>query len=84
VIGIVLFGAALLIAVGLGSRACRLLHREGKAELEILTRGLLIGGCGMLVAFAFLTAQYEKQLWIVLGFLLVAHALARAPPSRET
>jgi hypothetical protein len=38
----------------------------------------------MLVAFAFLTAQYEKQLWLVLGLLLVAHALARALPVRET
>jgi hypothetical protein len=30
----------------------------------------------MLVAFAFLTAQYEKQLWIVLALLLATHVVS--------
>jgi hypothetical protein len=52
--------------------------------LETETQGLLIGAIGMLVAFGFLTAQYEKQLWIVLAFLLLAHVLARSSSRRET
>jgi O-antigen ligase len=84
VVGIVLFLGALGVAVILGWRACRFSAREGNAEFETQLRGLFIGAIGMLVAFAFLTAQYEKQLWIVLGFLLIAHAIARTTAGRET
>lgn len=81
--GLAIFVLALLIAVGLGWRACRIAARTGERAFETQVRGLLIGAIGMLVAFGFLTAQYEKQLWLVLGLLLVSHSLARAP-ARET
>jgi O-antigen ligase len=83
-VGLALFAGALVVAMCLGWRACRLAARAGDRSFETEVRGLLIGAVGMLVAFAFLTAQYEKQLWLVLGLLLVAHTLARALPVRET
>lgn len=79
VVGLVL----LLVLTGgslvLGIRSARSLERAGDADTETLVRGLVIGAAGMFTAFAFLTAQYEKQLWIALGLLGAASALARAP-----
>lgn len=45
-------------------------------------RGLVAGVLGMLAAFMFLSAQYEKQLWITLGLVLAFDRIAArsAPP----
>ncbi|MGH3048828.1 MAG: O-antigen ligase family protein, partial [Gaiellaceae bacterium] len=82
VVGLALFAALVLAALVLCLRACRTFARNGEHELETLTRGLLVGAVGMLVAFAFLTAQYEKQLWIVLALLVATHVVSRRQ-SRE-
>ncbi|HEY5294079.1 MAG TPA: O-antigen ligase family protein [Gaiellaceae bacterium] len=76
VVGLALFAVLVLTALVLCLRACRTFARNGEPELETLSRGLLVGAIGMLVAFAFLTAQYEKQLWIVLALLLVTHVVS--------
>ena len=44
--------------------------------MEILARGVLIGTLGMLAAFVFITAQYEKQLWLLLGVCASLSTLA--------
>ena len=49
--------------------------------LELVGRGLFVGAVGMLIAFFFLSAQYEKQLWITLGLLLAFANLARLSPT---
>jgi O-antigen ligase len=76
VVGLVL----LLVLVGgtiwIGVRAAGSFARQGETELETLTRALVIGGIGMFAAFAFLTAQYEKQLWVVVGLVGAAAAIA--------
>jgi len=38
---------------------------------------VLAGAIGMFVAYAFLSGQYEKQLWLVLGLVASIPALAR-------
>jgi len=75
-IGLALFAILVVTALVLCLRACRTFARSGEHELETLARGLLVGAIGMLVAFAFLTAQYEKQLWIVLALLLATHVVS--------
>ena len=77
VVGLAVFLCLVVAALVLGWRACRLLTRAGEQEAEILARGLVVGAVGMLAAFFFLTAQYEKQLWIVLALLAVAHVVAQ-------
>jgi O-antigen ligase len=42
----------------------------------IIGRGLLSGVLGMLAAFVFLSAQYEKQLWITIGIVLAYNRVA--------
>jgi hypothetical protein len=45
---------------------------------------VLIGTLGMLAAFVFITAQYEKQLWLLLGVCASLSTLARAGESAES
>ncbi|HEY7018475.1 MAG TPA: O-antigen ligase family protein [Gaiellaceae bacterium] len=83
VVGIIAFGGIIVGSLGVAVRAIRLLARRGERSLEILARGLLIGTLGMLAAFVFITAQYEKQLWLLLGACLALSTLARAGESES-
>ena len=64
----------------LGARAVRRFERAGEWELEMLSRGILIGTAAMLTASTFATATYEKQLWFLLALgPALAHLAARLP-----
>src|SRR5215470_2640128 len=83
IVGFVAFagmiGGSLLVAW----RAIKELQRRGERRREILARGLLIGTIGMFAAFVFITAQWEKQLWLLLGTCLALSTLARAGESAD-
>lgn len=78
-VGFLAFAFVALAALSTGALAVRRLRPE-RWELQLVTRGFLIGLLGMLVAFAFFSAQYEKQLWLLLG---VAFALPSCLPHRS-
>jgi len=80
--GFVLFGALIIGAFGVGVRATRVLARSGDRDAEILARGLVIGSLGMLAAFFFISAQYEKQLPLLLGMLAALSSVAVAGRAR--
>ena len=84
IVGFVAFigmlGGTLLVAW----RAIKELERRGERRLEILARGVLIGTIGMLAAFVFITAQLEKQLWLLLGLCLALSTLARAGENADS
>jgi O-antigen ligase len=77
-IGIAAFGAMLIGSLLIAKRAIRSFAERGELRLEIVARGVLIGTLGMLAAFVFITAQYEKQLWLLLGVCVSLSTLARA------
>jgi putative inorganic carbon (HCO3(-)) transporter len=84
VVGLLLFVGFLGATV---VRAGRALVRDATpaGDLELYARGLLAGVIGMLIAYVFLSAQYEKQLWLVLGLLASVPALVRrVAPSDPT
>jgi O-antigen ligase len=83
VVGLLLFMAFLAGVFAIALRATRALARAGDAEGELLGRGLVIGAVGMLTAYFFFSAQFEKQLWLVLGSLIALSTLARAAQSRR-
>ena len=69
-LGFVGFLAFLGLVVGIiysTVRSVRRFEANGDREAGLLGRAVLIGTLGMLGAFIFLSAQYEKQLWLVLG-----------------
>jgi O-antigen ligase len=74
VVGLFLFLAVLVLPLRLAARALARLER-GLGELEFLARGLLAGTIGMLGAYIFLTAETEKQLWLMLALLAAVPGL---------
>jgi len=76
IVGFVLF--ALLIGCAFSSAfgALRACDGTGDRETELLVRALLIGTIGMLAAFVFLSAQYEKELPLLLGLLAALPSVA--------
>ena len=79
--GLGLFLAILVIALRAGTRALRPLVATGDV-FEFYARGIVAGAIGMFFAYIFLSAQYEKQLWLMLGLLLILPAVAEQLPRR--
>jgi O-antigen ligase len=70
-LGVVGLGAFLLIvvlALVSATRAIRTASAAGDRELEYFARGVLVALVGLLVAAAFGSLEYHKQLWLLLGF----------------
>ena len=78
VVGFAAFAAMLLGSVLIAWNSIKSFARRGELRLEIVGRGVLIGTIGMLAAFVFITAQYEKQLWLLLGACAALSTLAKA------
>ena len=74
-VGLLLFlgvvGGALALAVG----SFRTIAASGTRQDELLARGVVVGAIGMLAAYVFFSAQFEKQFWIVLGMLIALPGL---------
>lgn len=75
-VGLGLFLAILTLPLRIAGRALRKLELEHH-ELEFHVRGLIAGTIGMLTAYLFLSAEFEKPLWLVLGLLASVPALLR-------
>jgi hypothetical protein len=72
--GLILFLTILALPLRLAWRALPRLEQES-GSLEFHIRGLIAGTIGMLTAYVFLSAQFEKPLWLVLGLLASVPAL---------
>lgn len=81
-IGLGLFLAVLVLPIRLARRALKRLERENH-ELEFHIRGLLAGTIGMFVGYAFLSAEFEKPLWLLLGLLASVPAILHEDPAGE-
>jgi O-antigen ligase len=81
-IGLGCFLALVGASFGLGWHAVRIFARTGQTDLELIGRGALVGLCGMLAASVFLSAEYEKQLWLLLGFAAALPGIADASARR--
>ena len=76
-VGLGLFLALIGLVLAAAMRGIRALARVGDIEGELLARGLMCGTIGMLAAYFFLSGQYEKQLWLLLGVLAAVPTIAR-------
>lgn len=83
IVGIVLFVTILGLAAARARSALASLARAGDA-LEFYARGLLAGVIGMFGAYVFLSDEYQKQLWLLLGLLAVLPAIAAGKAARES
>jgi len=86
-LGLVGFAAFMALIVGsltLAVRSIRDFGRSGDVRSEILARGFLVGLFGMLTSYAFISAQFEKQLWLLLGVAAALSSVARLREEPET
>jgi O-antigen ligase len=77
IVGVVAFALIVLSVLFLARRATRYFALTGEIELELLCRAVFVGLVGMLAAFVFLSGEYEKQLWLLLGLAVALYGLAR-------
>jgi O-antigen ligase len=82
-VGLGLFLAVLALPIRLAGRALKRLELENH-ELEFHVRGLLAGTIGMLIAYAFLSAEFEKPLWLLLGLLASVPAVLRGDEAGQS
>jgi O-antigen ligase len=82
-IGAALFLAVILFSLFCVLRAARIFDRLDEHGLELLSRALLVALAGVLAADFFISEQYSKQLWFLLGLgpalLGVATGLSQRP-----
>jgi putative inorganic carbon (hco3(-)) transporter len=75
-IGVALLLFTILVPLFYARRAVEAFARDSLRFDAVMGRGLVAGVLGMLASFVFLTAQYEKQLWITLGIVLAYNRVA--------
>ena len=67
-------------------RAARIFERLGEAPMELMSRALLVALCGVLAADFFISEEFSKQLWLLLGLgpalLAIAASSSRAALSQ--
>jgi O-antigen ligase len=67
VVGLMLFAAVVLIPLRMAWRAVKMLEFAGRPADEMLGRALIVGIVGMLAAGFFISDEYSKQLFLLLG-----------------
>ena len=77
VVGLILFSVVIVCAFAAAFHSLRAFANAGDLETEVLARGIIVGTIGMLAAFFFLSAQYDKQLPLLLGVLASLSSVAR-------
>jgi O-antigen ligase len=79
-VGLSLLLAMLVLPLRVAGRALARVDQT-LGDLEFHARGLLAGAVGMLVAYVFLSAEFEKPLWLVVALLAAVPALLREKQS---
>jgi len=79
-------GAALFVAIiGFSLlcilRAARIFERLGDSDMELMSRALLVALCGVLAADFFISEEFSKQLWLLLGLGPALLGIARTTES---
>jgi putative inorganic carbon (hco3(-)) transporter len=67
IVGLALFLSLIAFSVVSAYKAARSFERAGDRDMELLARGLTIALLGLLAADFFLSGQFSKQLWLLLG-----------------
>ena len=76
-VGLLAFGIVVLSALVMARRATTAFALAGASELELISRAVLISLVGLLAVFMTESDEYEKQLWLLVGFAAGLYGLAR-------
>jgi O-antigen ligase len=83
IVGLAALLAIIGAAIAAAMRGIRALAARGEQALEIQARGLVVGTVGMLVGMSFISGQYEKHLWLLLGLLPTVATIGRRSAPAE-
>jgi O-antigen ligase len=83
IVGLSLFGAMLAFAFACAFKAARRFANAGDRDMELLTRGLILALIGLLSADFFLSGQFSKQLWLLLGLAPALLAISKTRARRQ-
>ena len=67
IVGMAMFVAIIGFSLLCILRAARIFERLGDSPMELLSRALLVALCGVLAADFFISEEFSKQLWLLLG-----------------
>jgi O-antigen ligase len=83
--GGVLFMSLIVFALACGVRATREFLRRGDRQMQVMTAAVVVALVGTLAADIFVSDEYSKQLWLLLGLCpaLLAIATATASPAES-
>jgi O-antigen ligase len=83
IVGLGMFLSILVFAIVCALKAARRFAEAGDRDMDLLTRGVLLALIGILSADFFISGQFSKQLWLLLGLCpaLLAIASRQAPTS---
>jgi O-antigen ligase len=82
-VGLGLFLAIIGFAIACAWSAAQRFKQAGDLDMELLTRGVLLAIIGLLSADFFISGQYSKQLWLLLGLGPAMLAIAKTRASRQ-
>jgi O-antigen ligase len=77
VVGIALFGFLLAFALRCALEAARWFRRARDPAMDVLSRAVLVAALGLLASNLFVSEQFSKPLWLLLGLGPVLLAIAR-------
>ncbi len=84
VIGLAMFLTIIVFAIGCTLQAARAFRIAGDQRMQLVALLLAVGMVGHLAADFFFSAQYSKQLWLLLGLGPAMLTIARAGGASET
>jgi O-antigen ligase len=67
IVGLALFLSIIGFAIWCALKAAQWFGRAGDTQMEIVARAMVVALVGILAADFFITEQYGKQLWLLLG-----------------
>jgi O-antigen ligase len=76
--GLLLFVTILLASFACAWRAALIFKRRDMPDMELLARCLLLSLVALMTANVFLTDDYSKQLWLIIGLCPAVLSLARS------
>jgi O-antigen ligase len=78
IVGAVLFISIVGFSLLCILKAARIFERVGDETMELMSRALLVALCGVLAADFFISEEFSKQLWLLLGLGPALLGIAKA------
>jgi O-antigen ligase len=76
--GGILFMSLIVFSLAVGVRATREFRRRGERTMQVLTTAVVVALVGTLAADIFVSDEYSKQLWLLLGLCPALLSIATA------